>query len=266
MKGILTFSLLLLFLSAQLHAQHAVITRSEEHPQAAFSALLARDRLNVFFFHDTDMRLVVIDEGYPRQYGSLRRALEKHGCLAGINGGYFKGDAQATPLGLLVHDGNMSYPAASGSFAVSGVLCDDGERIRILRSSKLETPPSRLREAIQAGPFLVEDGKLISGLNKRKRARRSFIATDGRGRWCLGVSSPMTLHELAVWLSGGALRGFAIHTALNLDGGSSSAFVDLQTGYSISNPKPVRNYIGIAPRRSGITPRAASTENTRPAK
>lgn len=264
MQRMLALSLLLC-LSTPLHAQHAVITQ-EERPQATSDTLRPGDRLDVFFFRDADMRLVVIDEAYPRRYGSLKRALEKHGCLAGINGGYFKGDAQASPLGLLVHDGNMSHPAASGSFAVSGVLCDDGKRIRLVRSNKLDTPPTRLREAIQAGPFLVEDGKLVSGLDKRKRARRSFIATDGRGRWCIGVCSPMSLHELALRLSGGALRGFVVRTALNLDGGSSSAFADRQTSYSISNLKPVRNYIGIAPRRAGVSPRASSAENTRPAK
>ena len=65
----------------------------------------------------------------------------------------------------------------------------------------------------------------------------------------MGISTPMTLRALAEHLARpGALRGFRVQTALNLDGGSSTA---LQCeGHRVqSNLKPVRNYIGLRPRR-----------------
>ena len=45
----------------------------------------------------------------------------------------------------------------------------------------------------------------------------------------------------------GALGNFRVETALNLDGGSSSAFWCHETGISYPAFKQVRNYLGVAP-------------------
>ena len=64
----------------------------------------------------------------------------------------------------------------------------------------------------------------------------------------IGVSSSLTLKELAAWLAApGALGNFRVETALNLDGGSSSAFWCHETGISYPAFKQVRNYLGVAP-------------------
>ncbi|QHV56667.1 hypothetical protein DMI72_11035 [Akkermansia muciniphila] len=98
------------------------------------------------------------------------------------------------------------------------------------------------------GPFLVENGSAVKGLNAQKSTYRTFIATDGGRRWCIGVSSSLTLKELAAWLAApGALGNFRVETALNLDGGSSSAFWCHETGISYPAFKQVRNYLGVAP-------------------
>lgn len=90
-------------------------------------------------------------------------------------------------LGLIVHGGRQRYRLATGAFTVAGVLSDDGKTIRLERSRALRTPIASMKEALQAGPFLIENGKPVAGLNNSRRARRSFIATDGRGRWCIAV-------------------------------------------------------------------------------
>ena len=105
-----------------------------------------------------------------------------------------------------------------------------------------------MQAAIQGGPFLVENGTAVKGLNARKSTYRTFIATDGGKRWCIGVSSSVTLRELAEWLATpGALGNFRVKTALNLDGGSSSAFWCHESGISYPAFKQVRNYLGVAP-------------------
>ncbi len=216
-----------------------------------FSFLSQQPRIDAWFFSSSTHGMLVLDEGNAgKRYGSLEKALRAERCVAGINGGYFAADEARSPLGLLRHQGRQISGMASGSFTVAGVLYDTGRELRLERSRRLSTAPSRMREAIQGGPFLVEHGRKIAGLNATKRARRSFVATDGRGNWCLGMSTPMTLDELAARLaSGRALGSFRVQTALNMDGGTSSAFWVASPQVDKPGVKAVRNYIGIAPRK-----------------
>ena len=213
--------------------------------------LTGEEKLEVYCFRAGETELVVMDEGNlakPR-YGSLAAALAANGCRTGSNGGYFAAGEAGVPLGLVRHEGKTVSRLATKGFSVAGVLYDDGKTLRLERSNRLSIPAGSMREAVQGGPFLVEAGRPIAGLNAQKSACRTFIATDGRGNWCLGISTPMTLRALAEHLARpGALRGFRVQTALNLDGGSSTA---LQCeGHRVqSNLKPVRNYIGLRPRR-----------------
>ncbi len=212
-------------------------------------------RIDAWFFSASTSSLCVLDEGDgSARYGSLDAAMRAERCAAGINGGYFAADAASSPLGLLRHGGKQVAPLATGSFTVAGVLYDTGRDIRLERSRKLTTPIVHMREAVQGGPFLVEYGRKVRGLNATRKARRSFVATDGKGNWCLAMSSPLTLDELADWLAQGqGLGSFRVQTALNMDGGTSSAFWVAAPHVHKPGVKPVRNYIGIAPRfsRSG---------------
>ncbi|MGN0820610.1 MAG: phosphodiester glycosidase family protein [Akkermansia sp.] len=213
--------------------------------------LTGEEKLEVYRFRAGETELVVMDEGNPAKprYGSLAAALAANGCRTGSNGGYFAAGEAGVPLGLVRHEGKTVSRLATKGFSVAGVLYDDGKTLRLERSHRLSIPAESMREAVQGGPFLVEAGRAIAGLNAQKSACRTFIATDGRGNWCLGISTPMTLRALADHLARpGTLRGFRVQTALNLDGGSSTA---LQcNGQRVqSNLKPVRNYIGLRPRR-----------------
>lgn len=237
---------LLLGLSGVLHAEHRVFTRKD-------GFLSMRDKMNVYFFRSDTHRLLVRDEGSVKspRYGSLDKAMRKSPCVAGVNGGFFGADAEGTPLGLVIQDGKLLSPLATGSFAVSGVVYDGGKSgLALVRSSALKRLKSLpvMRTAIQGGPFLVERGTAVKGLNAQKSTYRTFIATDGGGKWCIGVSSSLTLKELAEWLAApGSLGDFRVKTALNLDGGSSSAFWCHESGISYPAFKQVRNYLGVAP-------------------
>ena len=242
----LRFLLLLLFFCGSVQAEHRVFTRKD-------GFLSMRNKLNVYFFQSDTHRLLVRDEGSVRapRYGSLDKAMRKSPCSAGVNGGFFGADAEGTPLGLVVQDGKRLSPLATGSFAVSGVVYDNGKNgLFLIRSSALKRMKKlpAMQAAIQGGPFRVENGTAVKGLNARKSTYRTFIATDGGKRWCIGVSSSVTLRELAEWLATpGALGNFRVKTALNLDGGSSSAFWCHESGISYPAFKQVRNYLGVAP-------------------
>ena len=113
----------------------------------------------------------------------------------------------------------------------------------------------------------MENGTAVKGLNARKSTYRTFIATDGGKRWCIGVSSSVTLRELAEWLATpGALGNFRVKTALNLDGGSSSAFWCHESGISYPAFKPLQVRHRVFPRLpcAAAKPQTAGSRPERP--
>lgn len=234
-------------------AQYASFSQKTE--QRGLSAVFfPTDRIDGYFFLESEAALRIVDEGdleHPR-YGSLAKAMEKSQLIAGVNGGYFGRDPQGSPIGLVRSCGHNISPFSRGkSFNVSGILYDTGKGVKLERSQRVSTPISLMKEGIQGGPFLVEYGRAVKGLDSIKRARRTFIATDGKGKWYLGVSSPLTLRELSEWLATPkALGAFNVLAALNLDGGTSSAF-RCGNQYIVANAKRVRNYVGIVKRPPG---------------
>lgn len=163
MKNILRLLALLLCVSGLVHAEHRVFTKKD-------GFLSMRDKLNVYFFRSDTHRLLVRDEGSVQtpRYGSLDKAMRRSPCVAGVNGGFFGADAAGTPLGLVVQDGKRLFPLASGSFAVSGVVYSGGKNgLELVRSSVLKRMKSlpTMQVAIQGGPFLVENGTAVKGLN-----------------------------------------------------------------------------------------------------
>jgi hypothetical protein len=109
----------------------------------------------------------------------------------------------------------------------------------------------RLKSALQCGPLLVENAGPVAGLNDTRRARRTFAAVDGRGRAALGISSSVSLAQLGRILNLSNVAGkMKIVRALNLDGGSSSAFwfAGKEGAFSIEEQKTVRDFVAIVPR------------------
>lgn len=233
-------------------ADYAVYTRSKPDSDGGLLAFFGGNtqRIEAHVFNAAEYELCIVDEGDGQpKYGTLERAMKAHRCCAGVNGGYFAAGAARKPLGLVRHGGVSIAPFARGAFTVSGVVYDTGRGVGMERSTQLRTPVSSMTEGIQGGPFLVEQGRVVPGLEATKSAARTFIATDGKGRWCLAVSSSLTLRELAEWLvQKGAMGDFHVAYALNLDGGSSSAFWDEKAGVSRSGFKAVRNYVGVRRR------------------
>ena len=79
---------------------------------------------------------------------------------------------------------------------LSGVLAVRKGRIELVRSGQFKTG-SDVQEALQAGPWLVEKGAPVAGLDDKRSARRTIVANDGKGQWALIATSPVTLADAA---------------------------------------------------------------------
>ena len=86
---------------------------------------------------------------------------------------------------------------------------------------------------------------------RHRSARRTFIAICGADRVLIGFCSPVTLAQLAKILAKPGLGpDLKVQRALNLDGGSSSAFwfAGERGAFSISEQKTVRDFVGVVPK------------------
>jgi hypothetical protein len=180
---------------------------------------------------------------------SLGEVMTHEKCLAGVNGGYF--DEKFAPIGLRIASGQMIAPLRRARL-ITGVLVASSRGVQIVRAREFSRQPGA-SAAVQCGPFLVDLGERIRGLNDSNLARRTFAATTtAHDHAMLGVCSGVSLAELSRIL---ATMSFAvdlkIERALNLDGGSSSAFWfarENDSAFSIPEQKFVRDFVGIVPK------------------
>ena len=204
------------------------------------------------WFTSRSFRLKVVDLGGGAEpaYPTIGGAFRAGGCLAGVNGGFFHPDRR--PAGLVIAQGRRINRLETARL-LSGVIYSDGEGIHLMRRGRFQDHPG-IDALLQGGPYLVEDARAVRGLSASDPNRRTFIATDWRGRWAIGTTlGPLSLADLAECLaSPGALVPWRVDRALNLDGGTSSGFYFAgQAGHapvSLAPLKSVSNLLGIAPR------------------
>jgi exopolysaccharide biosynthesis protein len=172
----------------------------------------------------------------------VREAVDVARAIAGINGGYFQSDLQ--PDGLLISGGTIAHPIVHGRL-LSGVFLQKRGRPELKRVQEL-TSVKGLEEAIQCGPFLVDNRRAVPGLNQDRVAARTFVFTCASEIWGVGICRSVTLADLSRILSDLKLiPGHPIFRALNFDGGSSTAlYVRLQSKALFSEERPiVGNYL-----------------------
>ena len=231
--------------------------RSEADPNVVYVQRSVRattgktGTLHLVFFSSTDCKLEVIDlgAGSPK-YASHAAAFKAHGCVAGVNGGFFQENFQ--PIGLVIAGGNRFGSFASSGFLTSGVISNNSQGIDLLRRSAFRNRPD-IDALLQSGPYLVENGSPVTGLDNTKARRRSVILTDWNRHWAIASTSSLTLAEVAaLFASPGVISEWKVNRALNLDGGSSCGFYfDRKDGSADVNVVPwksVRNLLGVAPR------------------
>lgn len=198
-------------------------------------------------------RLVVIDQadGPGSRFADAAAAAQSVGGLAAVNGGFFTPEGE--PLGLVIAAGERSGTWNTASSLGSGVW-HESDRSAISRREKLgRAGAAGMRELLQAGPMLVENGRVVSGLDSVKASARTMILWNGGSRWWIGRSTPASLAQTAAALDSHKIPGWPVRHALNLDGGrSSELWVSPQVsgGPLLRRPpwnRPVRNFLVLVP-------------------
>lgn len=205
-------------------------------------------RIEAVTFDSRTHRLAVADQ--PSGPGSIwpdsRAAGRALNGIAAVNGGFFTPGGD--PLGKVVSREKPAGAVNRASSLGSGFFIDDG-RPALIRRDRFQGA----REALQTGPFLVENRRPVDGLGTQQSSARTFIATDGRNGWIIARTGPCSLSQLAAALAGETLGGVRIHTALNLDGGRSSEIWTASSvigGPSFTRPlwnSRVRNFLVLRP-------------------
>ena len=89
--------------------------------------------------------------------------------VADVNGGFFAPDRSL--VGLVVSHGKVLQPLSSASL-LTGVVWQGPEGMRVERVAGFKRARG-VRDALQCGPFLVEHGKPVPGLERTRPARRT---------------------------------------------------------------------------------------------
>jgi len=197
---------------------------------AEHSASGDRASLELAVFSTKSCRLRIVDQANEPRL-DLEEVVSRGNFLAAVNGGYFNPDDK--PIGLLIVDGTMIAPLQKARL-LSGVLSASAKKVQISRVAEF-----------------VDLGKSVRGLEATRAARRTFAAVGAGDKAALGFCSDVTLADLSNILATVLAPDFKIQRALNLDGGSSSAFWFKRangSSFSIAEEKPVRDFVAIVPR------------------
>jgi Phosphodiester glycosidase len=201
-------------------------------------------RLHAVTFSAQDCTFVLMDD--PEGTYDLASAARKRGALAAVNGGYFHPDR--SPLGLRIRQGREIHPLERAKL-LSGLMTVSAGRISLLRIGEF-TPASAVREAVQAGPFLVDRGRPVTGLNGSRHDARTAIVAGPQQQFGLVIMDRTTLAEAAAILSTPSILGnWNIVRALNLDGGSSTGlWVAGNDPFYHREWRDVRDFVAIVPK------------------
>jgi exopolysaccharide biosynthesis protein len=246
---------LLLFLASAARAEWTVTTSETERSAVAgveHRRIVVTEtetgeeaKLDLALFSTKSATLRVIDN--PTGADDLAAVVRRTRGVAGVNGGYF--DPQDAPLGLLISDGKLIAPLRKARL-LSGVLVVAKGRVELLRYAEYSSRKNATA-ALQCGPFLVDGGNAVPGLNETRSARRTFILTGGADRAAIGFCSSVTLAELGdILATPRIVPNLKVQRALNLDGGSSSAFwfAGDNGPFSIRELKRVRDFVVVVPK------------------
>jgi hypothetical protein len=252
------FYVLLLVLSIALgpsaHAEWKILSAESEpgrggidhrHVVVEDTSAGQRVAVDIAVFSTKSTALRVIDNPDGQNLDTL---MKREKCLSGVNGGYF--DTEFKPIGLRIADGRTFSPLRRARL-ITEILLQSDRGIDVVRVGEFSRS-KKMIAAIQSGPFLVDGNKRIRGLNDSQLARRTFAGTATNDRALIGVCSDVSLSELAnILATVPILADSKIRRAVNLDGGSSSAFWFARedgSAFSITGRKPVRDFVGVVPK------------------
>lgn len=142
------------------------------------------------------------------------------GATACINANFF--DEQGKPLGLVMSRGILLNRIHKGGGLLTGILFASQKQVGIVRRESFST--EGVVEAVQAGPRLVSEGRIVEGLKESRSTNLSGICIDAEHR--------VTIYRVSSGVFGTSLRQLQstllapplnCTEALNFDGGGSSS-------------------------------------------
>ena len=242
-----------------LPAEGTLPTSKSLHAIRAQKAEVAGVTLTYLSFDTRTHTLAVVDQAtVGSEFQSAAAVTRAKGALATINGGFFTPEGQ--PLGLVYQNGKKSGSLNTASSLGSGVVYVDEKLAQPVIARRatfqgwLKDPAFNPKEVLQTGPFLVEDGRAVSGLSNDQARVRSLLLWDGEHHFAIAQCAPISLRNLGGALAKQPLSGFKVQVALNLDGGRSADLnisskvpggpINLRTWLN----KPVRNYVIVKPQ------------------
>ncbi len=180
------------------------------------------------------------------------RALADKNCKALVNGGFYTEDGR--PTGLFVADGVTTREFLKNAL-YNGILSVNQFGIPRITG---EMPSAQSRWAVQSGPVLEQNGQFLKlSLLRDKPARRVVAAVTGGNKLIFMViynsgstyggpylaDLPEILRKLDELENPPAGGGFA--DAINLDGGSASAFIF--EDFQLVELSPIGSYFCVKP-------------------
>ena len=201
---------------------------------------------------DGDPVIVVKDASKIFLYGNFAeklpasRLLQQSACESLVNGGFYT--EKNEPIGLFVTEGSfLSQRAANATF--DGYLTiDEAGNARIASYN----PSGNYRVALQSGPILIENNqnKLLQ-LKNDERARRVVVGLTKDKKVIFAVfydkdsvfNGPLLADLPRAVLQLGDEIGIEFESALNLDGGSASAFIT--PTFKVTEASPIGSYFCI---------------------
>lgn len=174
---------------------------------------------------------------------SATAAKDKYECQSLVSGGFYLTDG--SPAGLFIQ-GGATIKKWTANRLFNGVLSiNDIATPRIT----FEVPRDHLRLAVQSGPVLIENGHALGlDLVSDKPARRVLAVVTGDNRlYFLVIFSPEQVFDGPKLTDLGAIlseiekaTGLVFADAINLDGGSASAFITSE--FTLIEVSPVGSF------------------------
>ncbi|WP_395743130.1 phosphodiester glycosidase family protein [Prosthecobacter sp.] len=174
-------------------------------------------------------------------------------ALAVCNGGYFHAGGDFGPAGLEIAGGRRAATFVKDRGWVGALMVRQARASLILEHEFQDAPD--MSEFVQCSPWLVDQGRIAPVLLQGQdvRNKRTFLMTDGSGRWAIGICKGAGLLELAqILLTPGIITEMKVKRALNLDGGPSTGLWCRSADGREQFEKPgwaVRNAIMVVPRK-----------------
>jgi len=173
-------------------------------------------------------------------------------ALAVCNGGYFDAGGSFGPSGLEIAGGKRADEFRGDRGWVGALMVRGGKASLIVEKEFQDTPD--ISEFVQCSPWLIDHDRIAPVLlqGQDMRNQRTFILTDGAGRWAIGICKGVGLLELAqILITPGIITEMKVQRALNLDGGPSTGLWCRSADGREHFEKPgwaVRNAIMVVPR------------------